>query len=301
MHGARANRGRVLVSLSLPLLTVIFVGATVHAAVADTLYVSENNSNTLGKVDQNLVHTTLATGFSNPQGVAVDAAGNVYVSDGGSLQIKKVTPLGVVTTFASLNSSPVGLTFDKSGNLYAAMGNAGAAYKITPGGVVTTYATGLNSPYGLAFDSQGYLYSTNLADNTVRRAPPGGGASSIWLNTNLNAPQGIAADAADNLYVANTIDGTITKITSAGTPSLFASTGSVIYGAAMASNGNLLVGDIFSTIYQVTPGGVVSPYVSGLNGPRFFAVYTPEPGTAMAVGLIGFSCAASRRRGRTAR
>ncbi len=41
-----------------------------------------------------------AARFSNPVGVAVDAAGNVYVGDSGNHTIRKITPAGIVTTLA---------------------------------------------------------------------------------------------------------------------------------------------------------------------------------------------------------
>ena len=38
--------------------------------------------------------------FSQPNGVAVDSAGNVYVADTGNHRIRKVSPAGQVTTLA---------------------------------------------------------------------------------------------------------------------------------------------------------------------------------------------------------
>ena len=79
------------------------------------VYVADNNNSTIRKITPAGVTSTIAglagspgsvdgTGsaarFSNPRGVAVDAAGNVYVSDTVNNSIRKVTPAGVVSTFA---------------------------------------------------------------------------------------------------------------------------------------------------------------------------------------------------------
>ena len=41
-----------------------------------------------------------AARFSEPRGIAVDAAGNVYVADTGNAAVRQITPEGVVTTIA---------------------------------------------------------------------------------------------------------------------------------------------------------------------------------------------------------
>ena len=47
-----------------------------------------------------------AAAFHEPNGVAVDAAGNVYVTDSLNHRIRKVTPNGLVSTLAAKTACP---------------------------------------------------------------------------------------------------------------------------------------------------------------------------------------------------
>jgi sugar lactone lactonase YvrE len=83
---------------------------------AGNLYIADGGANRIRKVDTNGIITTLAgtgaKGYSgdggpaaaarlnDPEGVAVDAAGNVYIADNLNNGVRKVTPDGTITTIA---------------------------------------------------------------------------------------------------------------------------------------------------------------------------------------------------------
>ncbi|HZQ46792.1 MAG TPA: protein kinase, partial [Verrucomicrobiae bacterium] len=147
---------------------------------AGNLYVADSSNDTIRKITPGGATGTLAglagshgstdgigsnARFWNPEGVAVDSAGNVYVADTGNNMIRKITSNGMVTTLAGLAgspgsadgtgsiarfSSPQGLAVDSAGNVYVADTDNSTIRKITPAGLVSTVAGQPGSPTGFA-------------------------------------------------------------------------------------------------------------------------------------------------------
>ena len=179
----------------------------------------------------------------------------------------------VTKTFYSLNQ-PTGLAMDDGGNVYAANFTNGTIIKVLPGGVTqTTLYKGLNQPMGLYYQAPSTLFVACAGDGTVWRLTLGAQVTGYTYASGFSMPAGIAFDDAGNMYVTNYGNNTISKKDLSNTVSTFATgfnkpMGIVFTGPAglksfkILNNGN-------GTIYTADGTGVVAPYVSGIDAPKY--------------------------------
>jgi hypothetical protein len=193
--------------------------------------------------------TGSAARYFNPNGVAVDAAGNVYVADTKNFTIRKMTPDGGVTTLAGeaghvgsvdgANATarfnyPFGLAVDSAGNVYVADTYNSTIRKVTSSGVVTTLAGSAGQfgmangaggsalfsyPASVAVDNSGNVYVADSGNNLIRKIDSSGEVTTFAGDTSgrdgaglLDDPCGVAVDSAGAVYVADSGDHTIQKV-----------------------------------------------------------------------------------------
>jgi sugar lactone lactonase YvrE len=254
--------------------------------------------------------------YTGPTSVAVDGVGDVYVSDASNNTVRKITQAGVVTTLAGSPGQgggldgtgsaasfgyPYGVAATSSGTVYVADNVYDTIRAITPAGVVSTLAGAANIgsadgaggsagfflPGAVAIDNSGNAYVADSGNNTIRKITPGGVVTTLAGSAGqsgnadgtgsaawFNFPDGIAVDGGGNVYVADNHNNTIRKITPAGVVTTMAGTpgqtgGSDGLGSAASfwgpaglaadNAGNVYVADTGNcTIRKITPAGLVS-------------------------------------------
>lgn len=250
--------------------------------------------------------------FAEPNGLAIDAAGNLFVADTDNQVIRKVRPGQSATTLA---------------------GQVGVAGNDDGFGVFARF----NSPWGVAVDPNGIVFVADNQNYVIRRITPDGSVSTIaghprilqgplntivtggfangqGTNAMFGRPVGVVLDRAGNLFIADTGNNAIRKITPGGLVSSFAGVtelktnslglfdpvgGSVDgpgnvarfnepTGLDIDTEGNLYVGDIDNhTVRKVTPAGFVTtiggtPGRAGfLDGPAATSRFAYPAGVAV--------------------
>src|SRR5262245_26882262 len=138
--------------------------------------------------------------IDNPEGVAVDRAGNLYIADSVNSVVRRVATSGVISTFAGTGqdgstgdggqarqarlSSPRGVTTDSTGNVYISDAGNDRIRRVDRNGIITTIAgngqTGYNGdgiistqaqlfePVGLAPDPNGVIYFADSFNDRIR-------------------------------------------------------------------------------------------------------------------------------------
>ncbi|HMC59994.1 MAG TPA: IPT/TIG domain-containing protein, partial [Candidatus Solibacter sp.] len=236
---------------------------------------------------------------NQPEGVAVDSAGNVYIADTLDNVVRKVNN-GTITTLAGFGTPgfsgdggpatsarldhPSAVAVDAGGNVLVADTGNNRVRKIDPLGVITTVAGNGDTTFG-------------------GDGGPAAGAG-------LSGPRGVAVDTAGNLYIADTGHNRIRKVTPDGTIATIAGNGTCCYsgdgGSAATAQLNVPWGlwvDARGSVYAADSGnnairmlqpislersiGAVTNAATNLTGPmapgEIVAIYGSGLGPPVAV------------------
>lgn len=209
--------------------------------------------------------------MNNPEGIAMDSAGNIYISDSGNHVIRKVGINGVITTIAG-------------NGIQGFAGDGGSALDAE-----------FNWPRGIALDSIGNLYVADSLNSRIRVITPGGTISTIAGTgafgysgdggpadqAELYFPAGVAVDASNNVWVADNGNNVIRKLTPTVTGVPAIGTGGIISASGFGGGPGITPGgwlEIYGTNLAVDTRNWTSADFNGNNAP------TSLDGTSVLIG-----------------
>jgi sugar lactone lactonase YvrE len=145
------------------------------------------------------------TGLRNPEGVAVDAAGDVYVADHGNRVVRwsAASSNQTVLAFTGLNH-PGAVAVDVAGDVYVAdWGNSRVLRWSTRSNTqIELPFHDLDHPGGLAVDTAGDVYVAD-SKNRVVALTAGSTTQTELPFTGLSRPHGVAVDTVGDVYVTD--------------------------------------------------------------------------------------------------
>lgn len=236
----------------------LYYGAIVTAVNAGGSVASSMSTGVLRSLTTSYAVATMSSGFSSPNGIALDASDNVYVYNGNT--IVYLVTASSKTAFAGNNTStgappggnypgpgigvaayiapgPGYMCSDTAGNLYVLLPSAitfNIAKITTPGAVVTV--PNISGGYAIAnaynitinTDGKGYCVGTNFPGvyKLTNIATSSISVTALDNETSFSVPTGITNDSAGNLYVSDSFKSLIYLTTITGTTTVFAGSGS---------------------------------------------------------------------------
>jgi sugar lactone lactonase YvrE len=146
-------------------------------------------------------------GFSDANGLAVDAESYVYVGDTGNNLLKKFTSSGSPVTQWSI-PLPNGVAVDTNGEIYVASHTNQTVMKLSADGVLLAQCHGFLGPYGVALDANHNVYATDPFAKTVLKFDSNCNFLMSWGgsgtgNGTFGQPEGLAVNSNGWVYVAD--------------------------------------------------------------------------------------------------
>ena len=202
------------------------------------------------------VQTTVGSGLSNPQGVAVDGAGDVFIADTGNNRVVEVPAGGgAQTTVPAIGlNDPPGVGVDGAGDVFIADPNNNQVVEVPAGGgAQTTVGSGLYYPFGVAVDGAGDVFIADPNNNRVVEVPAGGGAQTT-VGTGLSYPEGVAVDGAGDVFIADGGNNRVVEVQRSEAPT-FSFAATVVFNTSTDSPQSVTVQNIGNQLLDaVSPG-----------------------------------------------
>jgi hypothetical protein len=193
-----------------------FVSNEINAKGGASIIVSDASDNVVDIFNAAGKQTAQLTGFSQPQGLALDTAGNLYVADTGNsrIQVYAAGFKGTPTTINDPGQSPASVAIDSKGNLgvtniLTTTSGPGSVSFFNKGGTLLMTLSNVDFAKVIfdAFDDKGNLYidGTNSSGAFVAGEVVGGvsgnSISILATGNSVGYPGGIAISSKGKIAV----------------------------------------------------------------------------------------------------
>jgi sugar lactone lactonase YvrE len=241
---------------------------------------------------------TLASGFDDPQGIALDNKGNLWVADAGSHTIRRV----------NLATRAVETIAGRAGSPGSADGNGASARFSSPAGIALE-----SEPLALEIDRErkglaappAAFIVADTGNNVLRRVKENGAVETLVPKTasaaagagGLDAPSGVAVDPFGNIYVSEPNSNRVKLVLQTGeiVSATQAGTFAAPRGIAVAQRGKVVVAERGRAAQEVSYGepaiSSVTPSALSSRGgtPITIAGNNFSPDTVVIVGGVRVS------------
>jgi gliding motility-associated-like protein len=202
---------------------------------------------------------TLISFLSAPEDITIDANNNVYALDGGTLY--KITPGGTASSIHSF-SNPTGVAVDAAGNIYVSRYSSSLTSIIeipAAGGADINVGSGLSYMTDVTVDAAGNLYVCNDNDASIKKIPADGSGivtiASGFVSFSIADLSQIVADPMGNLFFSEANGGKVSEIPAgSNTPVAIGSGFLAPKALALDALGDLFVSD-GGTLKEFKPVG----------------------------------------------
>ncbi len=188
---------------------------------------------------------TLGSGFTQPFGVNVDAAGNILIANTSAANIKRMDSNGNnIITLGSGFANPFHVAVDAAGNILVADTNNNAIKRMdSNGNNIMTLGPGFARPSRVAVDATGNILVADQDNNAIKRMNSSGN-NIVTLNSSFSFPTGVAVDAVGNILVADFGNNAIKRMDASGSNIVTLGSGfSQPADIAVDASGKILIAD----------------------------------------------------------